>query len=164
MIIAFLVDTSPYMDQCFSDGANLLTAVKKAAIDMVQQLETTSTSVRYLLVTYGKEATSVKCDLSTTSNQMLYALQQLSSNNNDSWNPGDALRTLFNTLSVDRTMRNVDTFGRGRIPGMNEPVKIIWCSYGDAYYKEIKRWKYRVHLILVLNCIENHFVGMNVST
>ncbi|KAI9598838.1 hypothetical protein BDF19DRAFT_431553 [Syncephalis fuscata] len=167
MIIAFLVDTSSYTDQRFADGVRLLSAVQDAAIRVVEQLQSTTASVRYMLVTYGRESTAVKCDLSSLPDEVLYALQRLDSS--DKWNPGESLRTLFNTLSIDRTIRDVDTFGRGRVPGVNESVKIIWCAYGGRVaqgdqkleipgstypgtelYREPFRWDERIHLMLML--------------
>ncbi|RKP04464.1 hypothetical protein THASP1DRAFT_33766 [Thamnocephalis sphaerospora] len=167
MIIVFLVDTSTYAARCFADGTTLLDATRTAARSLAQRIRQTSPSTRFMLVSYAPGIKATKCSLADSPDELAYALERLRPD--DAWNGGNALGTVFDALQLDRSLRQTDTFGKGRLPGIFDPVKVLWFSYGGhrgqdeqrleipgstcpgaELYREPFRWDQRINALLML--------------
>ncbi|KAJ2347353.1 hypothetical protein GGF43_004774, partial [Coemansia sp. RSA 2618] len=86
---------------------------------------------RYMLVTYS--ATGRGCIRSTlrdSQHAMLSKLRRIEAT--DRFHGGVALTALFDQLALMRAAYDVDTYGYGRYPTLNEQTRIIWLTDGAS--------------------------------
>ncbi|KAJ2184456.1 hypothetical protein EV181_004374, partial [Coemansia sp. RSA 532] len=86
---------------------------------------------RYMLVTYS--ATGRGCIRSTlrdSRQSMLAELRRVEAT--DRFYGGVALTTLFDQLALTRAAYDMDTYGYGRYPTLNEQTRIVWLTDGAS--------------------------------
>ncbi|KAJ2002387.1 hypothetical protein H4R26_003636 [Coemansia thaxteri] len=86
---------------------------------------------RYMLVTYSGTGNSCICsNLKDSRATLLAELHKLEAN--DRFSGGMSLTALFNQLSLMRGAYDMDTYGYGRYPALNEPTHIVWLTDGAS--------------------------------
>ncbi|PWA03770.1 hypothetical protein BB558_000042 [Smittium angustum] len=160
MIIAFLVDTSwsmgrplnssPAPAQHNPKNTNIQTThnykphsktnqidpptrldCAKGIVEQIIHKQGSQPNNRYLLVTYDENENScIKCTLKDSSDTFLEKLKALKPV--DRFNGGNSLSVLFQQLRLLRLTYDIDTFGRGRYPCLNEITYIFWLTDGAS--------------------------------
>ncbi|KAJ2558413.1 hypothetical protein EV175_000797 [Coemansia sp. RSA 1933] len=86
---------------------------------------------KYMLVTYGGASNGcIRSNLKDTRNTLLTELRKLEAK--DRFSGGTSLTALFDQLSLMRSAYDLDTYGYGRYPALNEPVQIVWLTDGAS--------------------------------
>ncbi|KAI9505547.1 hypothetical protein GGI25_000950 [Coemansia spiralis] len=86
---------------------------------------------RYMLITYGGAGGAcIKANLKDSRATLLAELRKLEAK--DRFSGGTSLTALFNQLSLMRSAYDLDTYGYGRYPALNEPVHIVWLTDGAS--------------------------------
>ncbi|KAJ2724176.1 hypothetical protein GGI07_002130 [Coemansia sp. Benny D115] len=86
---------------------------------------------RYMLVTYSDGSHGcIRSNLKDTRATFISELRKLEAK--DKFHGGVALTSLFNQLSLMRGAYDMDTYGYGRYPALNEPVQIVWLTDGGS--------------------------------
>ncbi|KAJ1851460.1 hypothetical protein LPJ73_003032, partial [Coemansia sp. RSA 2703] len=84
---------------------------------------------RYMLVSYGGGSSgTIRAGLKDSRAALLAELGRLTAS--DRFQGGVALASVFNQLSLMRAAYDVDTYGYGRYPVLNEGVQIVWLTDG----------------------------------
>ncbi|TSP25419.1 Integrator complex subunit 6 [Bagarius yarrelli] len=115
-ILLFLIDTSASMNQRTYLGTTYLD-IAKGAVEIFMKLrarDPASRGDRYMLVTFDDPPYGVK-------NLQAYGLTTL----------GNALRTAFDLLNLNRLVSGIDNYGQGRNPFFLEPSVIITITDGN---------------------------------
>ncbi|KAJ2771072.1 hypothetical protein IWQ57_002380, partial [Coemansia nantahalensis] len=86
---------------------------------------------RYMLVTYGAAGRgSIRSGLKDARATLLGELRQLEAT--DRFRGDESLSAVFGQLALMRAAYDMDTYGFGRYPGLNEPVHIVWLTDGAS--------------------------------
>ncbi|KAJ2515893.1 hypothetical protein H4217_004914 [Coemansia sp. RSA 1939] len=86
---------------------------------------------KYMLVTYGGASGGcIRSNLKDSRATLLTELRNLEAK--DRFSGGMSLTALFDQLSLMRGAYDLDTYGYGRYPTLNEPVHIIWLTDGAS--------------------------------
>ncbi|KAK3564418.1 hypothetical protein QTP86_018806 [Hemibagrus guttatus] len=130
-ILLFLIDTSASMNQRTYLGTTYLD-IAKGAVEIFMKLrarDPASRGDRYMLVTFDDPPYGVKAGwkenhatfMSELKNLQAYGLTTL----------GNALRTAFDLLNLNRLVSGIDNYGQGRNPFFLEPSVIITITDGN---------------------------------
>ncbi|KAJ2502054.1 hypothetical protein GGH96_001455 [Coemansia sp. RSA 1972] len=86
---------------------------------------------RYMLVTYSASGRGcIRSTLRDSRQSMLAELRQVETT--DRFYGGVALTTLFDQLALTRAAYDMDTYGYGRYPTLNEQTRIVWLTDGAS--------------------------------
>ncbi|KAJ1772495.1 hypothetical protein LPJ74_001395 [Coemansia sp. RSA 1843] len=86
---------------------------------------------KYMLVTYGGASNGcIRSNLKDSRATLLTELRKLEAK--DRFSGGTSLTALFDQLSLMRSTYDLDTYGYGRYPALNEPVQIVWLTDGAS--------------------------------
>ncbi|KAI8321822.1 hypothetical protein GQ54DRAFT_261114, partial [Martensiomyces pterosporus] len=84
-----------------------------------------------MLVTYNDTGSGcIRSNLKDSRATLLSELNKLQAK--DRFYGGMSLAALFNQLSLMRSAYDLDTYGYGRYPALNEPVHIVWLTDGAS--------------------------------
>ncbi|KAJ1950823.1 RNA polymerase II transcription factor B subunit 4, partial [Linderina macrospora] len=87
---------------------------------------------RYMLVSYHS-ATATSCIRTSLKDSRATLLRELKKlRADDKFSGGSSLTALFNQLALMRGVYDLDTYGYGRYPQLNEPVHIMWLTDGAS--------------------------------
>ncbi|XP_039250489.2 integrator complex subunit 6-B-like isoform X1 [Styela clava] len=129
-IVLFIVDNSASMGQRCYLGTRLLDVAKGAVETFIKMRsrDPASRNDRYMLVTLDEIMFSIKAGWKETHAQLIDRLKSLQAEGLTTL--GQALRTSFDLLSVNRLVSGIDTYGQGRSPFFLEPAMIIAITDG----------------------------------
>ncbi|KAJ1905863.1 hypothetical protein LPJ81_001688 [Coemansia sp. IMI 209127] len=135
---------------------------------------------KYMLVTYGGASNGcIRSNLKDSRGTLLSELRKLEAK--DRFSGGTSLTALFDQLSLMRSAYDLDTYGYGRYPALNEPVHIVWLTDGASVvtpsgvrnklnlpvnntpwveaYLEPFRWDQRMTILFLHDQDSNHLCG-----
>ncbi|KAJ2867835.1 hypothetical protein GGI22_000964 [Coemansia erecta] len=135
---------------------------------------------KYMLVTYGGASSGcIRSNLKDSRATLLSELRKLEAK--DRFSGGISLTALFDQLSLMRSAYDLDTYGYGRYPALNEPVHIVWLTDGASVvtpsgvrnklnlpvnntpwveaYLEPFRWDQRMTILFLHDQDNNHLCG-----
>lgn len=129
-IVLFIIDNSASMGQRCYLGTRLLDVAKGAVETFIKlrSRDPTSRNDRYMLVTLDDAAHCIKAGWKETHAALINKLKYLKTEGLTTL--GQALRTSFDLLSVNRLVSSIDTYGQGRSPFFLEPAMIIAITDG----------------------------------
>uniref|UniRef100_UPI00398F1755 integrator complex subunit 6 isoform X3 n=1 Tax=Pristiophorus japonicus TaxID=55135 RepID=UPI00398F1755 len=130
-ILLFLVDTSGSMSQRTALGTTYLD-IAKGAVEIFMKLrarDPASRGDRYMLVTFDEPPYGIKAGWKENHATFMNELKNLQATGLTTL--GQALRTSFDLLNLNRLVSGIDNYGQGRNPFFLEPSVIITISDGS---------------------------------
>ncbi|XP_049442328.1 integrator complex subunit 6 [Epinephelus fuscoguttatus] len=130
-ILLFLLDTSASMNQRTYLGTTYLD-VAKGAVEVFMKLrarDPASRGDRYMLVTFDDPPYGVKAGWKENHATFMCELKNLQASGLTTL--GNALRTAFDLLNLNRLVSGIDNYGQGRNPFFLEPSVIITITDGN---------------------------------
>jgi len=135
-IILFLIDTSASMSQeAFVNGVHkTYLDIAKGAVETFLKYRQRSQDCmgdRYMLLTFEEHPNNIKAGWKENHATFMNELKNLQSNGLTS--VGEALKSAFDLLNLNRMQSGIDTYGQGRCPFYLEPSIIILITDGGKY-------------------------------
>ncbi|XP_072451751.1 integrator complex subunit 6 isoform X1 [Chiloscyllium punctatum] len=130
-ILLFLIDTSASMNQRTYLGTSYLD-IAKGAVEIFMKLrarDPASRGDRYMLVTFDEPPYGIKAGWKENHATFMNELKNLQASGLTTL--GQALRTSFDLLNLNRLVSGIDNYGQGRNPFFLEPSVIITISDGS---------------------------------
>ncbi|XP_023653482.1 integrator complex subunit 6 [Paramormyrops kingsleyae] len=130
-ILLFLIDTSASMNQRTYLGTTYLD-IAKGAVEIFMKLrarDPASRGDRYMLVTFDEPPYGVKAGWKENHATFMSELKNLQASGLTTL--GQALRTGFDLLNLNRLVSGIDNYGQGRNPFFLEPSVIITITDGN---------------------------------
>ncbi|XP_078403840.1 integrator complex subunit 6 isoform X1 [Cetorhinus maximus] len=130
-ILLFLIDTSASMNQRTYLGTTFLD-IAKGAVEIFMKLrarDPASRGDRYMLVTFDEPPYGIKAGWKENHATFMNELKNLQATGLTTL--GQALRTSFDLLNLNRLVSGIDNYGQGRNPFFLEPSVIITISDGS---------------------------------
>ncbi|XP_062856524.1 integrator complex subunit 6 [Trichomycterus rosablanca] len=130
-ILLFLIDTSASMNQRTYLGTTYLD-IAKGAVEIFMKLrarDPASRGDRYMLVTFDDPPYGVKAGWKENHATFMSELKNLQAFGLTT--VGNALRTAFDLLNLNRLVSGIDNYGQGRNPFFLEPSVIITITDGN---------------------------------
>lgn len=135
-IILFLIDTSASMSQeAFVNGVHkTYLDIAKGAVETFLKYRQRSQDCmgdRYMLLTFEEGPSNVKAGWKENHATFMNELKNLQSTGLTT--VGEALKSAFDLLNLNRMQSGIDTYGQGRCPFYLEPSIIILVTDGGRY-------------------------------
>lgn len=135
-IILFLIDTSASMNQeAFVNGVHkTYLDIAKGAVETFLKYRQRSQDCmgdRYMLLTFEEHPSNIKAGWKENHATFMNELKNLQSTGLSS--VGEALKSAFDLLNLNRMQSGIDTYGQGRCPFYLEPSIIILVTDGGRY-------------------------------
>lgn len=135
-IILFLIDTSASMSQeAYVNGVHkTYLDIAKGAVETFLKYRQRSQDClgdRYMLLTFEDPPSNIKAGWKENHATFMNELKNLQSNGLTSM--GDALKSAFDLLNLNRMQSGIDTYGQGRCPFYLEPSIIILITDGGKF-------------------------------
>ncbi|XP_042196829.1 integrator complex subunit 6 isoform X2 [Callorhinchus milii] len=130
-ILLFLIDTSASMNQRTCLGTTYLD-IAKGAVEIFMKLrarDPASRGDRYMLVTFDEPPYGIKAGWKENHATFMNELKNLQASGLTTL--GQALRTSFDLLNLNRLVSGIDNYGQGRNPFFLEPSIIITMTDGS---------------------------------
>ncbi|XP_042639316.1 integrator complex subunit 6-like [Orycteropus afer afer] len=130
-ILLFLIDTSASMNQRTDLGTSYLD-VAKGAVELFLKLrarDPASRGDRYMLVTYDEPPYCIKAGWKENHATFMSELKHLQASGLTTL--GQALRSSFDLLNLNRLISGIDNYGQGRNPFFLEPSILITITDGN---------------------------------
>ncbi|XP_053570796.1 integrator complex subunit 6 [Bombina bombina] len=160
-ILLFLIDTSASMNQRTYLGTTYLD-IAKGAVEIFMKLrarDPASRGDRYMLVTYDEPPYCIKAGWKENHATFMSELKNLHASGLTTL--GQALRSSFDLLNLNRLVSGIDNYGQGRNPFFLEPSILITITDGNklsipsGVQEEVSR-SYCVRTQRMLNqCLES---------
>ncbi|CAM6046684.1 unnamed protein product [Sphagnum compactum] len=130
MLVVFLLDTSASMNQRCANGLSLLDCAKSAIehFHKVRSRDAACRLDRYMLVTCDDESDCIKVVEKYPFTHFMRALKSVQAR--DLTNIGGALQRIFAFLHVQRLTLDIDRYGQGRNPCVNDLTTILLVTDG----------------------------------
>ncbi|XP_022093387.1 integrator complex subunit 6-like isoform X2 [Acanthaster planci] len=129
-LLVFLVDTSASMNQRTHLGTTLLD-IAKGAVEIFMKLrarDQASRTDRYMLVSCDEPPGTIKCGWKDNHMTFMNELKNLQATSLTGL--GQALKTTFDLVNINRLYSGIDNYGQGRNPFYLEPAMIIAITDG----------------------------------
>lgn len=135
-IILFLIDTSASMSQeAFVNGVHkTYLDIAKGAVETFLKYRQRSQDCmgdRYMLLTFEDPPSNIKAGWKENHATFMNELKNLQSTGLTT--VGEALKSAFDVLNLNRMQSGIDTYGQGRCPFYLEPSIIILVTDGGRY-------------------------------
>jgi integrator complex subunit 6 len=135
-IILFLIDTSASMSQeAFVNGVHkTYLDIAKGAVETFLKYRQRSQDCmgdRYMLLTFEEPPSNIKAGWKENHATFMNELKNLQSSGLTT--VGEALKSAFDLLNLNRMQSGIDTYGQGRCPFYLEPAIIILITDGGKY-------------------------------
>lgn len=135
-IILFLIDTSASMSQeAFVNGVHKsYLDIAKGAVETFLKYRQRSQDCmgdRYMLLTFEEPPCNIKAGWKENHATFMNELKNLTSSGLTT--VGEALKSAFDLLNLNRMQSGIDTYGQGRCPFYLEPAIIILITDGGKY-------------------------------
>lgn len=135
-IILFLIDTSASMSQeAFVNGVHkTYLDIAKGSVETFLKYRQRSPDCmgdRYMLLTFEDQPSNVKAGWKENHATFMNELKNLQSSGLTT--VGEALKSAFDLLNLNRMQSGIDTYGQGRCPFYIEPSIIILVTDGGRY-------------------------------
>ncbi|XP_053329777.1 integrator complex subunit 6-like [Spea bombifrons] len=130
-ILLFLIDTSASMNQRTYLGTTYLD-IAKGAVEIFMKLrarDPASRGDRYMLVTYDEPPYCIKAGWKENHATFMNELKNLQATGLTTL--GQALRSSFDLLNLNRLVSGIDNYGQGRNPFFLEPSVLITITDGN---------------------------------
>uniref|UniRef100_A0A8I5NBY0 Integrator complex subunit 6 like n=1 Tax=Papio anubis TaxID=9555 RepID=A0A8I5NBY0_PAPAN len=130
-ILLFLIDTSASMNQRTDLGTSYLD-IAKGAVELFLKLrarDPASRGDRYMLVTYDEPPYCIKAGWKENHATFMSELKNLQASGLTTL--GQALRSSFDLLNLNRLISGIDNYGQGRNPFFLEPSILITITDGN---------------------------------
>ncbi|XP_070616126.1 integrator complex subunit 6-like isoform X1 [Erythrolamprus reginae] len=130
-ILLFLIDTSASMNQRAYLGTSYLD-VAKGAVELFMKLrarDPASRGDRYMLVTFDEAPYCIKAGWKENHATFMNELKNLQASGLTTL--GQALRSSFDLLNLNRLVSGIDNYGQGRNPFFLEPSILITITDGN---------------------------------
>uniref|UniRef100_A0A8C0PGH6 VWFA domain-containing protein n=1 Tax=Canis lupus familiaris TaxID=9615 RepID=A0A8C0PGH6_CANLF len=130
-ILLFLIDTSASMNQRTDLGTSYLD-IAKGAVELFLKLRSrdpASRGDRYMLVTYDEPPYCIKAGWKENHATFMSELKNLQASGLTTL--GQALRSSFDLLNLNRLISGIDNYGQGRNPFFLEPSILITITDGN---------------------------------
>ncbi|XP_039731000.1 integrator complex subunit 6-like isoform X5 [Pteropus medius] len=130
-ILLFLIDTSASMNQRTDLGTSYLD-IAKGAVELFLKLrarDPASRGDRYMLVTYDEHPYCIKAGWKENHATFMSELKNLQASGLTTL--GQALRSSFDLLNLNRLISGIDNYGQGRNPFFLEPSILITITDGN---------------------------------
>ncbi|XP_066105483.1 integrator complex subunit 6-like isoform X3 [Saccopteryx bilineata] len=130
-ILLFLIDTSASMNQRTDLGTSYLD-IAKGAVELFLKLrarDPASRGDRYMLVTYDEPPYCIKAGWKENHATFISELKNLQASGLTTL--GQALRSSFDLLNLNRLISGIDNYGQGRNPFFLEPSILITITDGN---------------------------------
>ncbi|XP_059766773.1 integrator complex subunit 6-like isoform X3 [Balaenoptera ricei] len=130
-ILLFLIDTSASMNQRTDLGTTYLD-IAKGAVELFLKLrarDPASRGDRYMLVTYDEPPYCIKAGWKENHATFMSELKNLQASGLTTL--GQALRSSFDLLNLNRLISGIDNYGQGRNPFFLEPSILITITDGN---------------------------------
>ncbi|XP_012934155.1 integrator complex subunit 6-like isoform X1 [Heterocephalus glaber] len=130
-ILLFLIDTSASMNQRTDLGTSYLD-IAKGAVELFLKLrarDPASRGDRYMLVTYDEPPYCIKVGWKENHATFMTELKNLQATGLTTL--GQALRSSFDLLNLNRLISGIDNYGQGRNPFFLEPSILITITDGN---------------------------------
>ncbi|OCT66071.1 hypothetical protein XELAEV_18042325mg [Xenopus laevis] len=130
-ILLFLIDTSASMNQRTYLGTTYLD-IAKGAVEIFMKLrarDPASRGDRYMLVTYDEPPHCIKAGWKENHATFMNELKNLQASGLTTL--GQALRSSFDLLNLNRLVSGIDNYGQGRNPFFLEPSILITITDGN---------------------------------
>ncbi|XP_036126437.1 integrator complex subunit 6-like isoform X3 [Molossus molossus] len=130
-ILLFLIDTSASMNQRTDLGTSYLDTAK-GAVELFLKLrarDPASRGDRYMLVTYDEPPYCIKAGWKENHATFMSELKNLQASGLTTL--GQALRSSFDLLNLNRLISGIDNYGQGRNPFFLEPSILITITDGN---------------------------------
>nr|XP_045368812.1 integrator complex subunit 6-like isoform X4 [Camelus bactrianus] len=130
-ILLFLIDTSASMNQRTDLGTSYLD-IAKGAVELFLKLRArapASRGDRYMLVTYDEPPYCIKAGWKENHATFMSELKNLQASGLTTL--GQALRSSFDLLNLNRLISGIDNYGQGRNPFFLEPSILITITDGN---------------------------------
>ncbi|KAM8952401.1 integrator complex subunit 6-like [Pelodytes ibericus] len=130
-ILLFLIDTSASMNQRTYLGTTYLD-IAKGAVEIFMKLrarDPASRGDRYMLVTYDEPPYCIKAGWKENHATFMNELKNLQASGLTTL--GQALRSSFDLLNLNRLVSGIDNYGQGRNPFFLEPSVLITITDGN---------------------------------
>ncbi|KAM9326579.1 integrator complex subunit 6-like [Gastrophryne carolinensis] len=130
-ILLFLIDTSASMNQRTYLGTSYLD-IAKGAVELFMKLrarDPASRGDRYMLVTYDEPPYCIKAGWKENHATFMNELKNLQASGLTTL--GQALRSSFDLLNLNRLVSGIDNYGQGRNPFFLEPSILITITDGS---------------------------------
>ncbi|XP_069319251.1 integrator complex subunit 6-like isoform X3 [Eulemur rufifrons] len=130
-ILLFLIDTSASMNQHTDLGTSYLD-IAKGAVELFLKLrarDPASRGDRYMLVTYDEPPFCIKAGWKENHATFMSELKNLQASGLTTL--GQALRSSFDLLNLNRLISGIDNYGQGRNPFFLEPSILITITDGN---------------------------------
>ncbi|OCT67712.1 integrator complex subunit 6-like [Xenopus laevis] len=130
-ILLFLIDTSASMNQRTYLGTTYLD-IAKGAVEIFMKLrarDPASRGDRYMLVTYDEPPYCIKAGWKENHATFMNELKNLQASGLTTL--GQALRSSFDLLNLNRLVSGIDNYGQGRNPFFLEPSILITITDGN---------------------------------
>ncbi|XP_023613488.1 integrator complex subunit 6-like isoform X4 [Myotis lucifugus] len=130
-ILLFLIDTSASMNQRTDLGTSYLD-IAKGAVELFLKLRSrdpASRGDRYMLVTYDEPPYCIKAGWKENHATFMNELKNLQASGLTTL--GQALRSSFDLLNLNRLISGIDNYGQGRNPFFLEPSILITITDGN---------------------------------
>ncbi|KAM6143630.1 integrator complex subunit 6-like isoform 7-T7 [Erethizon dorsatum] len=130
-ILLFLIDTSASMNQRTDLGTSYLD-IAKGAVELFLKLrarDPASRGDRYMLVTYDEPPYCIKAGWKENHATFMSKLKNLQASGLTTL--GQALRSSFDLLNLNRLISGIDNYGQGRNPFFLEPSILITITDGN---------------------------------
>ncbi|XP_029786284.1 integrator complex subunit 6-like isoform X2 [Suricata suricatta] len=130
-ILLFLIDTSASMNQRTDLGTSYLD-IAKGAVELFLKLrarDPASRGDRYMLVTYDEPPYCIKVGWKENHATFMSELKNLQASGLTTL--GQALRSSFDLLNLNRLISGIDNYGQGRNPFFLEPSILITITDGN---------------------------------
>ncbi|KAM7045926.1 integrator complex subunit 6-like isoform 3-T3 [Molossus nigricans] len=130
-ILLFLIDTSASMNQRTDLGTSYLDTAK-GAVELFLKLrarDPASRGDRYMLVTYDESPYCIKAGWKENHATFMSELKNLQASGLTTL--GQALRSSFDLLNLNRLISGIDNYGQGRNPFFLEPSILITITDGN---------------------------------
>ncbi|TRZ02750.1 hypothetical protein DNTS_005429 [Danionella cerebrum] len=130
-VLLFLIDTSASMNQRSHLGTSYLD-IAKGAVETFLKLRSrdpASRGDRYMLVNFEEAPAGIKAGWKDTHSTFMSELRNLRADGLTS--VGQALRTTFDLLNLNRLVSGIDNYGQGRNPFYMEPAIILAITDGS---------------------------------
>ncbi|XP_004587790.1 integrator complex subunit 6-like isoform X2 [Ochotona princeps] len=129
-ILLFLIDTSASMNQRTDLGTSYLD-IAKGAVELFLKLrarDPASRGDRYMLVTYDEPPYCIKAGWKESHATFMNELKNLQASGLTTL--GQALRSSFDLLNLNRLISGIDNYGQGRNPFFLDPSMLITITDG----------------------------------
>ncbi|KAM7159872.1 integrator complex subunit 6-like isoform 2-T4 [Macrochelys suwanniensis] len=130
-ILLFLIDTSASMNQRAHLGTSYLD-IAKGAVELFMKLrarDPASRGDRYMLVTFDEPPYCIKAGWKENHATFMNELKNLKASGLTTL--GQALRSSFDLLNLNRLVSGIDNYGQGRNPFFLEPSILITITDGN---------------------------------